>query len=138
MSGNPIETVHFNLASYKLLKHLKCGSRQTKFISFDLLEAHVKTDFQLEVDEDYESKLLMPPIGILLNKSLPLSKYLDNPDLALQQISNVKDKEKALKWIINEQDRKFYPSFSLSNQAGLCNMLGRDEVERLDLCLPQA
>ena len=146
ISGNPIETVHFNMASYKLLEHLKCGSLQTKFLSFDLLQAHVKTDFQLEVDEDFKNQLLMPPIDILLNKSLPLSTYLEKPDLALQKLSDIEDKQKALKdkqkalnWIINEdrnKDRKFYPSFSLSKQADLCNMLGMEEVERL-LCLPQ-
>ena len=131
VSGNPIETVHFNLASYKFLEYLKCGSRQTKFISFDLLKAHIETDFQLEVDEDYKSNLLMPPINILLKKSLTLSDYLDKPHLALQEISDVKDKNKALNWIINEKDKKFHRSFSLSNQADLCKMLGEEGVQRL-------
>ena len=85
----------------------------------------------------------MPPIGNLLNESLPLSKYLDNPDLALQEkeiydvkdkekaCMIVKDKEKALNWMIKEKNGKFYPSFSLSGQAHLCNVLGREKIESL-------
>ena len=130
LTGNEIKCVDLNLNSFKVLKELYCGSKLTKFVSFNLVEAQIEKNINIVIDKDYESNLLFPPSGYLKaeNKAL-LKEYYHYPETKLSCIGNVTDRHEALEWILKREKSLFSTSFSLSDQGELVAHLGIEQIE---------
>ena len=134
LTGNGISCISLNLKSFKVLETLQCGSHDTKYISFSLIEAciqrkNLETKFKIEIDEDFDSKLLLPPAEYLKAENMGLlEEYFSHPETKLLHIDDLKDRGEALEWILTSEEKIFSTSFSLSNQEDLITYLGPEKI----------
>ncbi len=111
---NDIKTIDFDFTSFPNLKRIGCGATFTRFIAFGVVRRILdESDFDVEVDERFREKLLMPTYPVL-KSSMQLEEYVLQPDLNISNIPSNSDRNKALKWMLQEQEFKFDTSFSLS------------------------
>ena len=130
VAGNTIRTIKINLSKLQKLKYIKCGSDHTKFISFNLIQAKLATKIDIEIDQKYQSNLLLPLHKTLASKNTDLlEEYFYNPEISLKYVNDVKEKKDALEWILEEEKKKFDRAFNLSDQEDLCTLLGLEKLE---------
>ncbi len=134
IDGNSIESIDVNRRVFESLEYLQCGSSCTKFISNRLIKDVLdEEDFEINVPENYECFLLMPPHNILKENSADLAEYIHQPDIFIQQISKVEDQLRALDWLLlnyKQDEQEFTKSFSLSGLKELCTLLGIKGLEQ--------
>ena len=108
LSGNPIVFVTVDLTRLRKLKLIDCGSKNTHYISFIILEKVYSwnTSMILVLSEEHRQNLYLPPGELLCDKDGILD-YIKNPEKYLASISDHKSRVQALQWLFNESEYKF-------------------------------
>ena len=128
MTGNPIEVISVDpevLESWQIgdtredAVIIRCGSKYTKFISFELLKLVQTDELQIEVKSAFRDTLLMPPYSILTSPSL--GQFIVNPDHYLNVVKETKDMQDILEWLFRTENIELETTFALSNP--LCSGL---------------
>ena len=110
LSGNPIVFVTVDLTRLRKLKLIDCGSKNTHYISFIILEKvyswNTSMKLVLHVSEEHRQNLSLPP-GELLSDKDGILDYIQNPEKYLASISKNKTRVQALQWLFKESGYQF-------------------------------
>ena len=119
LEGNPIPYVQIKCSLFPRLTRFRCGSQDTHYISTQILEKVLSSGFELEVPEDYEKYLDMPPSSVLNDKEGDLMKYVQNPEIYLMHINSIDKRTKALFWLFDSDNPSPSGSLDFTSQTWL-------------------
>ena len=124
-TGNPMEILKASYQTHCKLTSIKVGSDYLRFIPSNVLERFF--DGKLKIVLGGCTSLLMPNIKVFNSRAM-LQEYLRRPEYFLKDIPDVKDKEKALEWLVYKDNWCFNKDFTLSGQENLCSILGAQTI----------
>lgn len=118
LSSNDVEKIIVNRISFPSLKKLTCGSIKTRYISFELVEAHSKSQMVINVPKVFQKYLLVPAPSVLDDSSNSLA-YMKDTSIELKRIMDTQSKLNAFQWIMEER-KGFYKTLILTDQGHFC------------------
>ena len=129
VTGNPMEILKASYQTHCKLTSIKVGSDYLRFIPSNVLKRYFDGQLKIVLQGGCTS-LLMPNIKVFNSRAM-LQEYLRRPEYFLKDIPDVKDKEKALEWLVYKDNWCFNKDFTLSDQEDLCNILGDQKIGKM-------
>ena len=116
---NPILEISFEENNCPALIKVDCGSRITKFIAFDVLEAVIRKEGKLSISviDDYKENMLIPPLEVLENIQ-SLKNYMESTTFSVKVFAHKinKDMAETLSLVLKREQRNLV-SFDMSKQS---------------------
>ena len=96
IKGNPIEYVKLTCDRFPNLRQIRCGSKDTLYISSRIVQ---RLNIEVIIPDEYKQYLCMPPPEMFEDDE-NRSQYINNPEKYLLYTQNVLKRSQALTWLI--------------------------------------
>ena len=126
---NPIEAVHLNFELCPQVIEIKVGSDETTCLSVDLVQRVSDGNLRIDVEEEYNSRIMLPPLNTMdLGNLGEVKEFLVNGIFDLSWYSTkakrLADSAGTLLSKILSQDRRKILAFKMSNEPNIADQLG--------------
>ena len=101
---NPITEVDFDTDLLSALRYLSVGSKETKYISFRILQKVREKQLNLDIPKEYLNYLVFPSKNCLKNDR-SLCEFVDNPSLDLTVVPTM-EQLSACEWVLAHNSSK--------------------------------